>query len=272
MKILPSIFFLLLFPILCSGQYYVVKVNGKVFANNKLIQPRLKLVQETALKFENEQAFAHVISPSQGHFILDGKKAQRNQRGEFFAALKDALVPPHQFEAAATRSTDSEGLLSFSDEYEMKAWFRGKVLFYESLTFTLEESYFGALEELTISVTHTSRSPIPERTIIATDNAFQLTPEIFHNARGENRARHVEESTIELKNAAGETLYSFGPFTFQQLKRKHLRQLEAEMDFLSSIVKVEDQKQFYNDHALPYLAVHYGKASQESVHRLLGNQ
>jgi hypothetical protein len=269
MKILSFIFLLLLLPVLCSGQYYVVKVNGKVFANNKLMQPRLKLEQETALKFENEQAFAHVISPMNGHFILDGQKARRNQRGEFLAALKDALVPPHQFEAAATRATPPETTLRFSDEYDMKAWFRGKVLFLESLSFSLDESYFGPAEDLKIVVIHQSRRPIPAHSIAAEDEMFRLTPEIFRDARGRNRARHVEESTIELQNSSGETLYSFGPFEFHQLKKKHRKELEREMDFLASIVKVEDAEEFCQNHLMPYLALHYGKASHESAHRLM---
>lgn len=269
MKLLPSIFFLLLLPGFCFGQFYVVKVSGKVFADDKLMQPRLKLDQESVLKFSNEQAFAHVISPSQGHFILDGRKAKRNQRGEFLSALKDALVPPHQFEAAATRSTELAGQLSFADEYELKAWFRGDILFLDRFTIELDEAYFGPAEDLVISVEHQARKPLPEHEILATEKVFHLTAQIFNNARSRNRAKLIETSTLTVKNREGKTLYTCGPFVFQHLKKKHRKQLKKEVDILASLLEVEDQEVFCQEHLLPFLALHYGKASHESAHQLL---
>ncbi len=78
-----------------SGQKYIVfHIKGKVFVDGQVLQLKSVIMDETQLTFTSQEDEVHVISPKKGKLLIRANKLKKNDRNEFLAAVKNALLPP----------------------------------------------------------------------------------------------------------------------------------------------------------------------------------
>ncbi len=119
-------FFLWIFlTLLLAGQhataqeYFVLQVKGKILvkSSQKEVAPGDMLAAADELVFASQEATAIVMSKTDGRMVLDGKETKKNTEGEFWALLKNAVVPMKQNMKMSTRGADTEAIRNFKDYF-----------------------------------------------------------------------------------------------------------------------------------------------------------
>jgi hypothetical protein len=254
----PIILILILYlqiPLQLYGQYFVVKVVDKVYMDDQLLEQRSKLSEDTQLRFSSPNAFVHVISPSKGEFILSGKKAKKNKKGEFFIALKNAIIPYDQFLAAATRGTEEE--LIFEDHLDLKAFFRGKLCLLDSLSIRVHSDNYPIGDEGAFSLVHEVKRKRVSHVLPAKDQQLLLTPEMKLDRKGKDISDKIRKSYLEYTNHH-DNIESFGPFQIHFLSPEDSASLKDELAFIHELVQTNNDLEFIQQYATPFITNYYG--------------
>jgi hypothetical protein len=112
---------------------YVIKVDGKVFVDEKELKTGDKLTRESMLRFTTVDDRLYLMSPSDGYFLLSPESHGNNQK-DWIVAVKSALIPENKYYKTATRSSGA-GIQSFEDIYDLMGFFRDRVLIVEPTAF-----------------------------------------------------------------------------------------------------------------------------------------
>lgn len=104
---------------LLAQDYYVLQVKGKITVKKtgKEVAPGDMLDATDELKFETQDATAVIISKTDGRMVLNGKKVEKSEDGEFLALLKNALLPMKQNMKMSTRGANSEEVVNLKDYF-----------------------------------------------------------------------------------------------------------------------------------------------------------
>ncbi len=265
------LFFILLFSQMVFAQFFVVKINEQVFADGQLLKPRTRISPEVELRFSSNNAYAHVLSTSRGHFVLSGEKGKKNQKGEFLAALKEAIIPSDQFQAAATRagSLEKAKVIHFDDKYDVKAYFRETIVlldtaYYEfaAKNFPVDDNhYFCIMQELEDTII-SQRLPIEE-------NALQLTASVFQDAKAGQLNANISTFTMTYVDKVKNKYQEFGPFKLHFLSDEEKKEIQEEIGGMRQFLSLPSESEFIQQHALPFLYTYYGKMSVPDVRRLM---
>ncbi len=124
------------------AQYFVVNLKDTVYADNQVLAKKDKISSSAKLRFSSADAYAYVVAPGKGYFILGVKEKDKKSRGEFVLALKDALMPPNDYYAAATRTHETHEAALFEDQYDLKAFFRDRLFLWLQPNSRLRHSNF----------------------------------------------------------------------------------------------------------------------------------
>ena len=256
---------IMLFCKLSFAQYYAVLVNEKVYADGKLIKKGQQIDVSAKLKFSSQKAYAHVISPKSGQFVLTGKKVKKNKKGEFFSALKEAIIPQDQFQSATTRSRLSFESTNFEDHYDLKAFFRDKLVFTDTLAFTFSSRRYPLDEGNYFVVRHLINDEVVEKILCSFKDTTLLPPEILHHPNGTDLSGQIVSSELIHVNTTSDKETPFGPFKLRFLSQKEQEELRKELEILYLHLSPKSLDDFINRHASPFLDLYYGSFIHEDL-------
>lgn len=260
------IILILQLPLQLYGQYFVVKVVDQVYLNGEMLKQRDKLPEEAELRFSSTKAYVHVLSPSKGAYILSGKSAKKNAKGEFFLALKNAIIPYDQFLAAATRSTDEEIILA--DQFDLKAFFRGKICLLDSFFIDVKPDHYPINEQSHFAIVHQVKRKKISRLLPRDTQQLQFLPQIMLNKRGADMSAKITHSYLEYTHPDGST-EKFGPFQLCFLNPEEQATLKKDLAYQYELAKTENKKDFLNRYAIPYALNYYGYIPPAHLRALL---
>ncbi len=267
MKTYLGILLLMVFVASGRAQFYVVSVHETVLANGKPLKKQDKLELNTELKFPSKTAYAKVMSPGKGYFILGvDKKDTRN--GEFVRALKDALMPPNDHYAAATRTDETFEAANFEDRYDLMAFFTDRLFFIEPAIFTVPENDFPLTDEKKqyFAVRHHLEDGNFEKKLPANGPSFQIDPSVF---RLEGHAFNPDIVLYsELYYYNGSKADKIGQFNLL------FPDPAAIQDEIKTLSLHEDAgktsaDRFFEEYAVPYLYQYYGKTQPGAIRKLV---
>lgn len=263
-----TLFLLLIFlqlSITLPAQYVVINVKESVYADEKPLKKKDKLGDNTKLRFSSANAFAYVMSPGKGYFIL-GVKERKKGQGEFMLALKDALLPPNEFYAASTRSYELYENMIFEDEYDIKAFFRNDLFFIAPAKFEVSAQHFPMDSAHYFMIRHQLADgwmgkPLPyEGHVFEINNKiFQLQDKVFT----ENMIQYSE--LYYMNHETGEEQY-LGRFKLQFPSPNSVKE---ELTALYTAIGNMPTEEFFREHAMPYLNVQYGKTQLDTVSQII---
>jgi hypothetical protein len=241
-----------------AQRYYVISVKGEVYANEKLLKKKDKISADTKIRFATADAFAYVISPGKGYFILGTKVNRGPTKRDFSTYVKNALIPPDQFHATSTRAIPPQAL-KFRDLDEVKEFFSGEVLLVREAVFgvaaqklKLDEKHFFTLE-VKLPGGETKKLQLSQN-----QKQFWLSASQFATSK----QAQTLEATLRLQNgdAGNNTLLS--QFTLNIVPEKAiLRELAS----LRKVAPSTSPLEFYTKHGSQYLEDMYGKFTPEDI-------
>ncbi|MEL6970993.1 MAG: hypothetical protein AAFZ63_19260 [Bacteroidota bacterium] len=244
-----------------AQNYYVISIEGEIYAGDQLLAPKDRLTNEMELRFVGAESSAYLMSPSKGYFVLSAKEGYPPNGKEFLVAVKNALLPPSELKNTAIRALyAADQHIVLEDTYDMLSFFRGRLLYLDTLVFDLDPEYFPEgttrIEWISTNGTDTLRRDLP-----VVERKCQLHwPEEFHSATDQWQHQVVAHPWY------GEDELS--PYTFQLLTPT-AAQVQAEMQALRELVKQDTAQDFLLEYALPYVRIRFGKVHPESLRKYL---
>lgn len=254
---------------LCQGiqaQYYVLNLKDTVYADNQLLTKKAKISENAVLRFSSPDAFVHVISPGKGYFILGVKNRRAKPRQEFVLAVKEALIPPNEYHAAATRSLETEEGSVFADVYELKAFFRGELFLIDEARFEvpgkefpLDSLHYFVLRHHLQDGWFTKRIPQEGQKIMIGRQTQQLGGHVFTNQEiQQSQLVYIDDEAGREESIGHFSLY----FPDQTILREDLAQLYDAVGPLPA-------EKFFLEHAWPYVQLQYGKTQLLPLQNLI---
>ena len=263
---------LLLLPMFSFGQYYVIKVEpeGMVLANKQILKRRDKIADDTKLIFSSEEAFAHVLSPTNGHFILSGKKGRKNKKGEFIIALKEALIPSKEFKAAATRSKSLLEFSSFEHEFDFKKYFQGQMVFLDTVSFRVSTEKYLLDQNNGFYIQHNLKKDSFITYHLAQEkDFFSIFPDVLLDKDGKNIAEDIQGSSLLYKSETSEEYKMLARFSIRFLDLEEITSINKELICLREQFPGISESAFIEEQVAPYLAYYYGKFSITDIQKVL---
>jgi hypothetical protein len=259
------------FPQLFFAQFFVVKVNEEVYANGQLLEPRARISSDAQIRFSSSHAYAHILSPGKGHFVLSGEKTKKNQKGEFLTALKEAIIPSDQFQAAATRTgpPDPSNLIQFEDKYDAKAYFRGTIALADTILLQFNPDNFPVDEHHYFYLTHQLKDTMYIQALDIEDGTIVLKAYPDQMEEGGVPEREIQHSTLTYRDEAKNTHQYFGPFKINLLDKKDLKLIREELNCMRQFLSPSSESEFLQLHVLPFLYTYYGKMSIADMKELM---
>ncbi len=272
MRILFFLLGSLLLSHLVGAQFFVIKVNEQVFADGQLLKPRARVSPDAQLQFSSKEAYAHVLSTSKGHFVISGEKSKKNKKGEFFIALKEAIIPSDQFLAAATRagSMERDAMVHLDDKYDIKAFFRETIVILDSLSFQLDPEKFPLDDQRYFTIIQQKADTVQRMRLKARKQTFSLTSSLFQGVKDRMPASETPSGTLlcyvdETKNERQE----FGPFEIYVLSQEERNMIRGELICMQELLSLPSESEFIQLHAIPYLYGYYGKMNVADIKELI---
>lgn len=258
-------------PLLNRAQFFVVKVNEQVYADGKLLEPRAKVASDAQLSFSSNKAYAHVLSTSKGHFVLSGEKSRKNRKGEFLSALKEAIIPSDQFQAAATRTiaTEKDDAVWFEDKYDMKAYFRETIVLLDTASFRVNPDRFPLDEDHFFTISHQLENTRITRHLEAEKDIFSLATSILYDEEGNKLDKEIQSTALIYNNKVKNEQQEFGPFKIKLLDEAEKKTVKNELTYLWQLLSPDSEGEFIQLHALPYLYGYYGKLRMADVRKIM---
>lgn len=246
---------------LSAQPYYVVSVKGSVSANGKLLEKKDKIDEEAQLRFGSAGAFAYVVSPGKGYFVLSPKKIRTQQENEFLVSLKEAVLPPNEFNATSTRNVWLVLPLSFTNGEEIQRFFRGDVTLISGTRFEVNTDQYALDEAHQFALRQSSADSAAIYPLPDSANIFVIDEE----AGLASTKQMTPVSLIYLDHQTGEN-QALGEFNLTLLTRPSV--LEELRQLYEAVTPVPTEV-FLRDHAQPYLEKMYGNIQPEVVRQLV---
>lgn len=266
----PLHIILLFVSLSCSvqAQYFVVNVKDTVYNNNDVIKPKDKIGENAKLRFSSSKAFAYVMSPGKGYYILGIKDRNKQSKGEFILALKDALLPPNEYYAAATRTYEPYESMQFEDQYDLKAFFRDELFFMAPAKFSVSAKNFPLDATHFFTVRHYLRDGWFARPLPHSAQQFELSQRVLQLHDKVFSPDLILYSELYYTNQeTGEEQY-LGRFKLQFLASDAIQE---ELKSLYEAVGQIPAELFLREHAMPYLHLQYGKTQPGAIVDLINS-
>lgn len=244
-----------------QAQYYIVmEVKGHIYADERPLEIKQRLHQDTPLRFANDNAEALLLSLSRGYFRLSPAGNTTKRGNEFFGAVKDALLPPNEFQSTGLRGSFSPGEpFVIEDEFDLRAFLQGDIFLVDSLLLPLplEDMRIDPADSIHISwqapgnpTVYASRHPIVSGLLIL---SASQTP-----------ASSNADWNIGLSLAStGEPLPTDMPAT--RLRILPGATLAADLALCREIAPREREEAFFVETFLPYVTHRYGQTNPEQL-------
>jgi|GEM_PF-4825860 hypothetical protein len=264
--LLLACFFYTIFITIQAQPYYVVRVNETVHVNNAELHPKDKVVLGGTVRFSSSDAYAYVVSPENGYYYIAVKKGAKPKKGELNRALRDALIPPSEYSNAATRATKPYESVQFKDQYDLKTYFQGPLFFIDparfnvaATTFPLDSNHYFALKHYTGKDSFVNILPQDGQTFILSADAMERD--------GETPV--ITSSTLFYVDKKSGKEKALGNFKLTFLSPEATTTMLEELKTIYISRKQEPLDSFVKNHALPYLALFYGKTQEAAIIKLL---
>ncbi|MBK7873602.1 MAG: hypothetical protein IPJ74_24515 [Saprospiraceae bacterium] len=242
-----------------------MKVNETVYLNDKPLKKKDIINSKSKLRFSSGEAFAYVMSPNKGYFIL-GIKDRKKAKGEFILALEEALVPPNDYYAAATRTHGNPEIATFEDQYDLKAFFRDQLFFIVPAKFKVSAQHFPLDSNHFFMVKHYLKDGWFGKALPQSEQSFELNQKLFQLHDKVFDEKLIQYSELYFSNQeTGEDQY-LGRFTLEFLSQDML--LEELTTLYDAVGKISAD-QFLHEHVMPYLNLQYGKTQPEVIAQLV---
>lgn len=248
-----------------QAQYMVKKVEGNVYLKNKALQIKDRINVDDTLRFSSINDCVSVFFPGKGYYFLALKK-DKKAKGEFISALKDALMPPNEFYAAATRSNELYESVTFEDQYDLKAFFRDELFFVAPAKFKVSAAHFPLDSNHFFMIRHQLEDGWIGKALPHTDQTFELNQRVFQlqsKIFDEHIIQHSE--LYYINRESGEEQY-LGQF---KLQFPAVALIKEDLTILYDAAGNIPTAQFLREHALPFLYFHYGKTQREAIEQLV---
>lgn len=247
------------------AQYIVINVKDTVYANGKALKKKDKISESAKLRFSSASAYAYVISPGKGYFIL-GVKDRKKVKGEFMVALKEALIPPNDYYVAATRANETYTSDVFEDQYDLKAFFREELFFIAPAKFKVSAQHFPLDSNRFFMIRHQFSDGWVSKALPQSEQAFEITPKVLQlqdKVWSEKSIQHSELYYVNQETGEQQFLGRFNiHFPSAALIQEELTSLRNASGGIST-------EQFVREHAMPYLNLQYGKTQPEAIKQLI---
>ena len=244
-----------------QSYYYVISIEGEIYAGDQLLAPKDRLTNEMELRFVGAESSAYLMSPSKGYFVLSAKEIYPPNGKEFLAAVKNALLPPSELKNTAIRALyAADQHIVLEDTYDMLSFFRGRLLYLDTLVFDLDPEFFP--EETTrVEWISTNGSDTLRRDLkIIERKCLVHWPEELHSTTEEWQHQVVAHPWYGADELS--------PYTFQ-LVTPTIDQVQAELQDLRELIEQDTSQDFLLEYALPYIRMRFGKVHPESLRKYL---
>lgn len=246
--------------------YIVLKVKGMVYADGKLLQPKDKITHGASLKFGSQDAVAYLQVPGKGNFVASPKKATRNQNNEFIAALKDALMPPLEFNQTSQRNFDLGKSFVFKDKFEMVKFFKDRLLVFGNSSFEVAEEAFDPGEGNFFLLEHHFKDGHIGKLVPVKNRKIEFNEELANVAGVKVDAAKIISSKLYYYESANDARELLGEF---QIIFSNPKDILSELTALRKTFTGSSDQEFLMMHALPYLNAMYGNTHPQPVLDLL---
>lgn len=271
MRTLIIILALWLLPSFTMGQYYVIKVEpeGTVLADGQTLQRRDKLNDQMQLQFASQEAYVHVLSPTNGHFVLSAQKGKKNIQGEFIIALKEAIIPSKEFKSAATRSKGLVEFGAFEHAFDFKKYFQGEMVFLDSVTFQVDEDKFPISNGHQFYIEHCLQEDSIILHLPQEKGSFSIFPNIVTDKEGQDIQQEILKSTLIYYDEQANECKKLAHFSIRFLNNEEIKIIKNELDSIREQLTELSEAEFIEKQAYPYLSFYYGKFSLADIKKLL---
>lgn len=242
------LFLFLVFPVLWvhAQNLYVIKVDGKVFVEEKELNTGDKLTRESVIKFTTAKDKLYLMSPSDGYFLLSPESHGTNQK-DWMVAVKNALIPKNKYYKTATRSSSAD-IQKFEDVYDLMGFFRDRVLIIEHTRFFFD----------------TGKIKLDE------DNKFE-----FFNAEGKSIQCTTEGETFALSGDFGNAAFVMNYNQNGEIKKigNFDLTIEKRENIAKELAVFFDNKRNttnnYFKNVVPYINDAYGNTNMEVIKNII---
>lgn len=196
------------------------------------------------------------------------KDKSNSGKGEFILALKDALLPPNEYYAAATRTYEPYESKIFEDQYDLKAFFRDELFFVEPAKFKVLAQRFPLDEQHFFMIKHHVDGGWFGKPLPHVEQEFEINPQVFQlqdKLFGSELIRYSE--LLYVNQETGEEQY-LGKF---KLRFFSAIDMEEDLKNLHEATGAMPAGQFLREHAMPFLNLRYGKTQPEAIARIVDN-
>lgn len=266
----PSIHMKKLLFVLCclisaaaQGQPYIVfSVKGEVLADGQVVRIKSTITDDTQLVFKSPDAELHVISPQKGRLVISASRAQKTSTNEFLSAVRNAILPPTQFQTTSTRDTASGPI--FEDIYDMKAFFRNRVLVIDTTEYRIDAEELVQDDTHYFEIRYEWEGQAYTRELVSKGELLCLNAFDICGAEADYMG---EERLVQLfyslrPSGRGEKISSF------TLVPVSSEVLAAELQTLYDGMQIAPAPFLYEE-VLPFLELRYGRPHVRQVKRLL---
>jgi hypothetical protein len=258
-KMLTLIFAFIFSGVLYSQNFYVIKTEGKVYVDGKLLKTGDKMTQEMKITFTSVNNKLYLLSPEKGNFlIVPGKNSDSHVPG-WIVVLKNAL-PESRFYKTASRGVENAQV--FNDIYDLMGFFRDRVTYIQDTRFEINGDKISLDEKnsfLFRSVSNTEKSVPP---------GYKTGPGFF-TLTGTDTT-DLAENQVELLYVQSGKKTVVGNFAFYTKSRAAVK-AELSQFFQHMDVNITNPSQVYYEQVLPYLSKSYGNTNQDVIREIIRN-
>lgn len=249
-----------------QAQYYVKIVKGTVYLNNKVLKEKDKVNAGAKLRFSTADAHLHVMAPGSGVFILGVKDRKKKSPGEFILAIKDAIMPPDEYYAAATRAYEPYQIGIFEDHLDLKAFFRGPLFFIAPAKFTVSAENFPLDSTHYFLIRHQLSNGWFAKQLPQVGQTWEINPEVFLLKDKRFERTEILRSELYYVDQTNREERFLNEF---QLDFPKPEQIKKELFQLYESIENLPAETFLQRYAMPYVDFEYGKTHPDAILKLI---
>jgi hypothetical protein len=258
-KLLTLVFAFIFSGILHSQNFYVIKTEGKVYVEGKLLKTGDKLTNDMKITFTSVNNKLYLLSPEKGNFLIEPVKNSGNEVPDWIIVLKNAL-PESKFYKTASRG--GENVQVFNDIYDLMGFFRDKVTYIQDTEFKINSDKIPLDENISLIFNNLSQSHKPVQLGYKTGpGSFTLT--------GTDTTK-INEIQYEMFYVQSGKKTLIGNFVFYAMSRTAVK-AELSQFFKYMDANTTNPTQVYYEQVLPYISQSYGNTNPDIIREIIRN-
>jgi hypothetical protein len=256
-KLFALVFAFIFSGTLHSGNFYVIKTEGKVYVDGKLLKTGDKLTNDMNITFTSVNNKLYLLSPEKGNFLIVPLKKSDSQVPDWIIALKNAL-PESKFYKTASRGSDNAQV--FNDIYDLMGFFRDKVTFIQETKFKIngdkipldENNYF-----IFSSLSHPGKTLQP---------GYKTGPGFFTLTGADTT--NFPDNQYEMSYSRRGIKTAIGSFILDTRSRTTVK-TELSQFFQHMEANTTNPAQVYYELVIPYIAQSYGNTDLDVIRDII---